>query len=104
MGNESNLKGIVGLLVIVIGVLGFLLYQNQRQEQPTQADSPNRLMTEADLRNKLTELNMQREKIATGMKQLAARKQEAVEQLKLKGIDSSDTFSGSNDPDVKYAF
>lgn len=96
------------ILMAVLVVMAVLLMTGQiqfRTSTPNEAPvrSSGLMKTEAEFRNKLAELRMQRDKVQRGIKRLEKLKSETVDHLKSKGIESGQDYLDSEDPDVKYA-
>jgi len=61
------------------------------------------MQTETEFRDKLTDLNMEKNARINGLERLEAEKKEIVDSLRAKGIGSGDAYQKSNDRDVKLA-
>ncbi len=94
------------LILLFAGVacfLGYYIYSNGMlpTEDPN-SDNPGSFMrTEAQFRDKLTELNIDKNKVISSVKRLNAIKKEVVTDLRAKGITSGGDYSKTTDKAVK---
>ncbi len=103
---EIDMKTIAPLLLLVgVLVFGTVVYFQYQAMGPVDENGPAKqsglLKTEAEFRDKLTELKMQRDKAQRGIRMLEREKSKSLQTLKDKGIRSSEEFKQSDDQEVK---
>ena len=84
----------------VFGYFVFLRYEPSPQD-PSEKSTSGLLKTEAEFRDKLTELNMRRNKVQRGIKMLERDKAKTLVAISEKGILSGEDFKNSSDQEVK---
>lgn len=105
MTNNTLQNTLIILFAAAACVLGYFVYSNGNfAVQPTLAPDAGGLMrTEAQFRDKLTSLNMDKRKIESAVKLLEASKSETVDFLKDQGISSGDDYLKSDSSEIKLA-
>lgn len=103
--SDSIQKAVIVLLFVAVSVMGYFYYASStpKDEEGAKPRSSGLMKTEAEFRDKLTSLNMQRKKAQDGMERLVALKSKAIQRLKEKGIKSGADYMQSDDKDVKFA-
>lgn len=107
---ESTMGTFQKAVLLILALVGcFVCYYLYSAASPKPAPDPqaknrNQLMTtEAEFRDKLTELNMRRDKVQRGIKKLTKLKSEAIQALRDQGIESGQDYLKSDNTDVKLA-
>lgn len=104
MTNNTLQNTLIILFAGVACVLGYLVYSNNLGGVPQPEQNNDGLMkTEAEFRDKLTTLNMDKRKIEQAVKLLETSKKKTVEFLKEKGINSGDDYLKSDNSEIKLA-
>ena len=104
MTNNTLQNTLIIMFAGVACVLGYLVYTNNRPSdlQP-QPKNDGLMKTEAEFRDKLTTLNMDKRKIEQAVKLLENSKKKTVEFLKENGINSGDDYAKSENNEIKLA-
>lgn len=105
MGQTTFQRIVIVLLVGVVCAMGYYIYNGGFGEMDADPKSQTKvgLQTEADFRDKLTELNMQRDKVQKGIARLESLKMKTLKDLRDKGIKTGEDFRNSEDKEVKLA-
>ena len=95
------------LIIFFAGIaclLGYFIYTNNSTVAPDPEPKASGLMrTEAEFRDKLTTLNMDKRKVEQAVKLLENSKKETVAFLKEEGINSGDDYLKSDRSEIKLA-
>ena len=93
------------LILLFAGVaclLGYYIYSsNMEPVEPPPEQSGSFMRTEAQFREKLTALNIDKNKVANGLKRLNAIKKKVVADLREKGVKSGADYFQTEDKTVK---
>lgn len=110
MAAKQSFHNLITLvLFIALSFVGYLWFTGQLVSRANVAvenasgGGSGLLTTEAEFRDKLAELRMQRDKVQRGVKRLEKLKSETLEHLREKGINSGTDYVNSDDRDIKYA-
>jgi len=95
------MKNLATLLLACLFTAGLVYFIVERPDKPIADNGPRPLRTEADFRNKLAEIRINKEKLERGISRLEKRKTENVKFLKEKGIRSVADAEG--DPNAEMA-
>ena len=88
--------------LIGAGVVYFLQQNSQQETKQVSDDDSGFPRTEEQLRLKVAEFRMEQKRINRGIKRLEEQKQDSIDYLKSKGINSSADLP-EDDADVKFA-
>ncbi|MEL7496306.1 MAG: hypothetical protein AAFN77_01760 [Planctomycetota bacterium] len=104
MGNDLLQKALILMLAAAACFMGYIIYSGGwNRADPDPEQNSGLMKTEAEFRDKLTELKMQRDKVQRGVKRLNGLKAESIQYLRDKGIKSGDDYKNSDDRDIKFA-
>ena len=97
--NNTLQNSLILLFAGVACVLGYYIYTNQTSTTTdTATQQPGSFMrTEAEFRDKLTELNMEKNDVSRSLKKLTAIKTETVTDLRAMGIKSGADYLKTDD-------
>ncbi len=95
------MKNLVTLLLACLVTAGLVYFIMEKPDLPVDDNGPKPLRTEADFREKIAEIRMNKEDLEQGIARLEDRKTENVKFLKDKGIRSVADAEG--DPNAEMA-